>query len=225
MTMGHRTNAIYQDAVTAEHDLEIDMLARAGERLVDRELARTFGGDDLVLHELRRLRVLNAAAEHYDLGAYHNALVHAVVPDQIEALNETHAIGNKLIVLCGGRYVVRGIDVDAFVDAFFADTDFALPADVVNALSSSGKSLLGLEDGVFGLANGLAPHRDDLVPRRGRDDVVEKIVELSGAHEADLRRRPRAAPDAVWHEVAELGPLYRAGEVFPFWPAWLGQVR
>ncbi|MEZ5654252.1 MAG: hypothetical protein R3E87_27270 [Burkholderiaceae bacterium] len=225
MTIGHRTNAIYQDAVTAEHDLEIDMLARAGERLVDRELARTFGGDDLVLHELRRLRVLNAAAEHYDLGAYHNALVHAVVPGQIEALNEAHAIGGELITLCCGRYLVRGIDVGAFIGAFFADTDFALPADVVNALSSGGKSLLGLEDGVFGLANGLVPHRDDLVPRQGRGDAVEAIVELSESHEADLRRRHQAGPDAVWHEVAELGPLYQAGEVFPFWPAWLGQVR
>ena len=85
--------------------------------------------------------------------------------------------------------------------------------------------MLGLEDGVFGLANGLAPHRDELVPRRGRGDAVERIVELSADDEADLRRRHHAAPDAVWHEVAELGPLYRAGEVFPFWPAWLGEVR
>ena len=121
--------------------------------------------------------------------------------------------------------MVRGIDVNAFVDAFFADTDFALPADVVNALSGGGKATLGLEDGVFGLANGLVPHRDDLVPRRGRADAVEAIVELSGAHEANLRRRHQAAPDAVWHEVAEMGQLYRAGEVFPFWPAWWGQVR
>ncbi|MEZ5654258.1 MAG: hypothetical protein R3E87_27300, partial [Burkholderiaceae bacterium] len=128
MTLGHLANAIYRDVVSAALDLEIDMLARAGERLVDRELARTFGGDDLVLHELRRLRVLNAAAEHYDLGAYHNALVHAVVPDQIEALNEAHAIGGEPLRLCGGRYVVRGIDVEAFADAFFADTDFAVPA-------------------------------------------------------------------------------------------------
>lgn len=224
MTIGHRTNAIYQDVVSAALVLEIDMLVLAGERSVDRQLARTFGGDDLVLHELRCLRVLNAGAEHYELGAYHNALVHAVVPGQIEVLNDAHADGEPLL-LCGGRYVVRGIDIDAFVDAFFADNDFALPSDVVNALSSAGKSLLGLEDGVFGLANGLAPHRDELVPRRGRDDSVEAVVELSGAHEADLRRRHQAAPDAVWHEVAELGPLYQAGEVFPFWPVWLGQLR
>ncbi|MCB9876995.1 MAG: hypothetical protein H6835_05265 [Planctomycetes bacterium] len=102
MTLGHRTNAIYQDAVSAALDLEIDILARAGERLVDRELARTFGSDDLVLHELRRLRVLNAATEHYDLGAYHNALMHAVVADQIEVLNEAHAVGRSLIS-CSGR--------------------------------------------------------------------------------------------------------------------------
>jgi hypothetical protein len=36
VTLGHRTNAIYQDVVSAALDLEIDMLARAGERLVDR---------------------------------------------------------------------------------------------------------------------------------------------------------------------------------------------
>ncbi|MCB9876992.1 MAG: hypothetical protein H6835_05250 [Planctomycetes bacterium] len=114
--------------------------------------------------------------------------------------------------------------VHCLVDAFFADTDFALPADVVNALSGGGKAMLVLEGGVFGLANGLAPQRDELVPRRGRADAVEAIVELSDSHEADLCRRHQAAPDAVWHEVAELGPVYRAGEVFPFWPEWLGQV-
>lgn len=62
--------------------------------------------------------------------------------------------------------------------------------------------------------------RSALTPSR-----VEAIVELSDDHEADPRRRHQAAPDAVWHDVAELGPLYRLGESFPFWPAWLGQVR
>ncbi|MCB9877016.1 MAG: hypothetical protein H6835_05375 [Planctomycetes bacterium] len=71
----------------------------------------------------------------------------------------------------------------------------------------------------------LATAGSALVLRQGRGDAVEAIVELSADDEADLRRRHQTAPAAVWHEVVELGPLYRAGQVFPFWPAWLNEVR
>lgn len=71
MTAGHRTNAIFQEPISMALDLEIDILRHGNQRLVDRRIAKTFGGDAVVVRELRRLRDLNNAAEHHRLGAYH----------------------------------------------------------------------------------------------------------------------------------------------------------
>lgn len=220
MSLGVRTNAIYQEVVAAALDLEIDLLLRGGERLVDRKIARTFGGDTVVVRELQRLRELNRAPEHYDLGAYHNALLYAVLPDQIDAMNDAHA-GEELMAFCSGRYRVRCIDDGAFEDAFFADTDFALSRDVVNAFEPAEKHVLGLADGVFGVANALPPHAKELRVRRGDPEAVEPIAELTEAHEAALRRRHETAPAAVWRELDAMGWLYKRGAEFPYWPAWL----
>ena len=58
MTIGARTNAIYREVVSTALDLKIDAIARAGDRLQDRRLARALGGELGVLRELRRLRGL-----------------------------------------------------------------------------------------------------------------------------------------------------------------------
>jgi len=220
VTIGARTNAIYREVVSTALDLEIDAIARAGDRLQDGRLARALGGELGVLHELRRLRDLNGRTAHFEFGAYHNALLHGVLPGQIEGMNEAHADGPPM-TFCDGRYVVREIDLDAFLDAFFADTDFTFPADLVNDLSSGGKFALGLDEAVFGVVNALPPHASELQALRGRPSAVVEVVELTLAAEAALRRRHEAAPGAVWAEVAELGPLYRRGETFPYWPSWL----
>jgi hypothetical protein len=54
-----------------------------------------------------------------------------------------------------------------------------LPRDVVNAFAASGKFVLGLDPGVFGMANALKPHRDELLPRPASRTAVEPIVELA----------------------------------------------
>ncbi len=64
-------------------DLEIDILRHGNQRLVDR-IAKTFGGDAVVVRELRRLRGLNNAAE---------------------VINEAREDG-ALLSFCGGRHLV-----------------------------------------------------------------------------------------------------------------------
>jgi len=224
VTIGARTNAIYREVVSSALDLEIDAIARAGDRLQDRRLARALGGEGGVLRELRRLRDLNDRDQHFELGAYHNALLHGVLPGQIEGMNGAHA-GGPPMECCDGRYVVREIDLDAFLDAFFDDTDFALAADVVNGMLPAGKEALGFDEAVFGVVNALPPHASELQARPGSLDAVVEIVELSPAAEAALRRRHEAAPGAVWAEVAEMGFRYRRGERFPYWPSWLDGGR
>ncbi len=220
MTIGDRTNTIYRELVEQALDLEIASIRGAGEPFGDRDLANVFGGDDAVVNELVRLRDWNASANHYVLGAYHNALLFSVLPDQLESLNEAAADDGPMD-FCGGRYVVREIDVDACVETLLEDFDFVLPTDRVNELDPAEKFLLGLDEAVFGVANGLPPHPDELQPRRGSGDAVVEIVAMTAATEDGLRRRHRAAPDAVWEEIAAMGPLYRRGERFPYWPAWL----
>src|SRR5262245_30322834 len=131
MSLGVRTNAIFREAVEMALDLEIDALTNGRAKLLDRKIARTFGGDAVVVRELRRLRDLNAHADHHDLHAYHNALLYAVLPGQLENLSDAHR--DEPMEFCGGRYLVRAIDIEAFFDVFFEDTDFMLPTDVVNA--------------------------------------------------------------------------------------------
>jgi hypothetical protein len=173
----------------------------------------------VVLRELEWLRDINAAQDHFDLGAYHNRLLYAVLPDQLDVVHDMHA--GRDIEFGGGRYVVRGIDIDALMDALFDDTDFMLPKDVVNAFDGGDKVVLGMDEGVFGVANGLPPHESELQPRPASRAAFEPIVEMTAAQEAELRRRHRTAPGAVWNEVAAMGWNYRRGEVFPFWPDWL----
>jgi len=217
VTIGCRTNAIFQEAVAAGLDLEIDLLEHEGQKFGDRKLARIFGGEIGVVRELRRLRDLNAAVGHYELGAYHNALLFSFLVGFIESMHEVHDGG---LVFGDGRYLVRAIDAGAFEATFFADTDFALPANVVNDLGA-GKALLGFDAGVFGVVNELAPHAEELQVRSAPRDAVEPIVEVTAEREAELRRRHRTAPAAVAREIAAPGVRTRRGELFPWWPAWL----
>lgn len=223
MTIGYRTNAIYRELVEHSLDLQIDKLRLDGVEFGDRQLAQAFGGDAGVLRQLRALRDWNAAAQHYALGAYHNALLYAVLPGEVECMNELHS-GEQPMVFGDGRYLIMGIDVGTFVENFFADVDFALPKERINQLLPAEKVLLGLDDAVFGVANALQPHPDELQPRRGSPHAVVAIAELTIAVEDHLRSRVRVAPDAVWEEIAAMGPLYRRGAVFPYWPAWLGDA-
>jgi len=50
---------------------------------------------------------------------------------------------------------------------------------------------------------------------------LEPIAELTAAQEAELQRRHDADPDAVWNDFEAMGVVYRRGEAFPYWPAWL----
>jgi hypothetical protein len=221
VTIGHRTNAIYRELVGQALDLEISALKISGEKFGDRRFARAFGGDDAVVRELSALRDWNDSAQHYALGGYHDALLYAVLPNQVEAINAVHA-GQAPMVFCGGRYVVRAIDVEEFVTDFISNADFLLPVEIVNRIRVIPGESLRLGDGVFGVVNGLAPHPNELRARPASRSAVVAIREITLGDEEELRRRQRHDPHGVWQELcgADL-PLYCRGEVFPFWPSWL----
>jgi hypothetical protein len=50
---------------------------------------------------------------------------------------------------------------------------------------------------------------------------MEPIVELTAPQDAELRRRHETAPAAVWGDFERRAVVYRRGEAFPIWPAWL----
>ncbi|MBZ0150544.1 MAG: hypothetical protein K8J09_03360 [Planctomycetes bacterium] len=133
-------------------DMEIDRLELEHDQFDDRRLARIFGGDAGVGRELRRLRDWNAAAQHFELGAYHNALLYSFLVETIANAPE------EVLVFGSGRYRVKRIDDIAFEESFFPDTDFELPNKVINAFVAEEKHALGMDDGVFGVANALRPH-------------------------------------------------------------------
>ncbi len=197
-------------------DFEIDMLEREGQRFEDRRLARVFGGDVGVVRELKRLREWNNAAEHFEIGPYHNALLYSFVVEAIAGLPE------ELLVFGDGRYRVKRIDDFAFEESFFPDTDFELPPEKVNAFGAAEKFVLGVDEATFGVVNGLPPHAKELRARRGDPKAVEPIGELTEAQDAALRRRHKTAPEAVWRELGAMGVIYQRGQVFPYLPGASG---
>jgi hypothetical protein len=79
------------------------------------------------------------------------------------------------------------IDLDAFLDEFFWDTDFLLEPDVHDELGAEQKQQLGITPELFGVIHRLSPHPDELILRplsapdakASMDDDVSKVDETS----------------------------------------------
>ena len=61
-----------------------------------------------------------------------------------------------------GPYQIGPIDFDAVVDQYFWDTDFLLESPTLTELRPEGRQSLGVADEVFGIAQGLPPHPEEL---------------------------------------------------------------
>ena len=61
-----------------------------------------------------------------------------------------------------GPYQIGPIDFDAVVDRYFWDTDFLLEGPTLAGLGPEGRQSMGVADEVFGIAQGLPPHSEEL---------------------------------------------------------------
>jgi hypothetical protein len=96
------------------------------------------------------------------------------------------------------------------VGSFFGDLDFTWPPDLENDLMEGGKQILGVDAGLFGVVNELAPAAEELKVIEGdAADAVKPIFEMTAAVEADLRRQAEWGHEGWRTSVGRMSVVYR----------------
>jgi len=122
--------------------------------------ARCFSAD-LARTTLAELLTASRAPEIYQLTDFHWLLLY----DCLRAYCAIHSdyaqeVATKSLPV--GPYQIGPIDFDAVMDQYFWDTDFLLDGPTLASLSPEGRKTMGVADEVFGIAQGLPPHPDEL---------------------------------------------------------------
>jgi len=110
---------------------------------------------------LQELLTASRAPQLYQLTDYHWLLLY----DGLRVYCTIHndfAQEAPTTTLPVGPYQIGPIDFDAVVDQYFWDTDFLLDGPTLAGLSPEGRQSMGVADEVFGIAQGLPPHADEL---------------------------------------------------------------
>ena len=110
---------------------------------------------------LQELLTASRAPQLYQLTDYHWLLLY----DGLRVYCTIHndfAQEAPTTTLPVGPYQIGPIDFDAVVDQYFWDTDFLLEGPILAGLGPEGRQSMGVADEVFGIAQGLPPHADEL---------------------------------------------------------------
>jgi len=110
---------------------------------------------------LDQLLTGSRAPEVYQLTDYHWLLLYDCLRVYCEIHND-YAQEAPAKALPVGPYQIGPIDFDAVVDRYFWDTDFLLEGPTLTGLGPEGRKSMGVADEVFGIAQGLPPHPDEL---------------------------------------------------------------
>jgi hypothetical protein len=109
---------------------------------------------------------------------YHWLLMYECLKEQIALFNEAllPSVVTRLRTLAGDQDIAYlhlprrssgtaavWIDVDAFIDVYFWDTDFLMDVGLFDHLAPEAKPQLGLSGEAFGVTHALAPHPDELI--------------------------------------------------------------
>jgi hypothetical protein len=116
---------------------------------------------DLARTTLAQVLTASRAWELYQPTDYHWLLLY----DGLRAycvIHNDYAGGAPTKTLPVGPYQIGPIDFDAVVDEYFWDTDFLLDGPILAGLGPEGRQNMGVTDEVFGIAQGLPPHADEL---------------------------------------------------------------
>jgi len=110
---------------------------------------------------LAQLLTASRAPELYQLTDYHWLLLYDCLRVYCVIHNDyTGEAPTKTLPV--GSCEIGPIDFDAVVDQYFWDTDFLLDGPTLAGLGPAGRQSMGVGDEVFGIAQGLPPHADEL---------------------------------------------------------------
>jgi hypothetical protein len=104
----------------------------------------------------------SSSCGHHLLTDYHWLLLYDGLRVYCEFHN-VYAPEARTQTLPVGLYQIGPIDFDAVVDQYFWDTDFLLEGPILAGLGPEGRQSMGVADEVFGIAQGLPPHPDELM--------------------------------------------------------------
>jgi hypothetical protein len=110
---------------------------------------------------LAKLLTASRAPTVYQLTDYHWLLLYDCLRVYC-AIHNDDAKEAPTTTLPVGRYQIGPIDFNAVVDQYFWDTDFLLEGPILAGLGPDGRQSMGVADDVFGIAQGLPPHADEM---------------------------------------------------------------
>ncbi len=110
---------------------------------------------------LDQLLIASRDLQVYQLTDYHWLLLYDCLRVYCDIHND-EVKGAPQGALPIGPYRIGPIDFDALVDVYFWDTDFLLDHITLAGLGPEGRENLDISDEVFGIAQGLPPHPQEL---------------------------------------------------------------
>jgi len=195
--------AILHDALEQTRDWITDVLEDAGHEWWPAQyplIAARFT-PQLALKVINRLLVASRDTTVYELSEYHWLLLY-------ESLNVYCNIHNDYIrenpdgMLQVGPYLIGEIDFDALLDFYFEDLDILTEPDVLERLGPEGRREVGMREEIFGVAQGLPPHADEVqLPHRTPRPWDE--WEWEEARKPLSSSLPQYPPAPELHEEAE----------------------
>jgi hypothetical protein len=150
--------------------------------------ARCFS-PDLARTTLAQLLTASQTPELYQLTDYHWLLLYDGFRVYC-AIHNDYAPEAPTQTLPVGSYQIGPIDFDAVVDQYFWDTDFLLEGPIIAGLGPDGRQSMGVADEVFGIAQGLPPHSDELKLTLWVEPGWEEPGEQGEAEESWIPRYP-----------------------------------
>jgi len=127
--------------------------------------------------EIERLIATLRDDEVFQVTDYHWLLLYECLAYFCEVFNDADAPTRRAYLGDGELASIDFIDLETLVEVFFWDTDFLFATKSLDELGTDGRAMMGISDEAFGIAHGLAPHRDDLVLGRVQPEIVARTWE------------------------------------------------
>lgn len=121
----------------------------------------------LATETIQRLREASKDPGLYQITDYHWLLIYDCLLTYCDVHN--HFVEESGGPIPVGPYRIGEIEFDALLDLYFWDTDFLFGGTEVAGLGPERREMLGVSAEVFGIAQGLTPHPEELKIERWGD--------------------------------------------------------